>query len=261
MRCSSRTKGQRVVDPGDPLCVWMSAGILSYQLCERGFDCDNCPLDLALRQHFGQGHRALAAAARADTPPSAGPGPDGELPADRRYSRNHLWLKAGPAAPGAHRVVRVGVEPGLAGAFLAPRAVVLPTTGERLRRGRTHLWVVMEGGTFPLAAPTDGVVLAINEDLRREPHRLVGAPLETGWIMELDVCDYEWNEAALLEAPAARAAWREERARFEDRLMAGLNEGRQGVGPTLADGGVPLRRLSDMLGPARYFGLLKASYA
>ncbi len=31
-------------------CVWMLAGVLSYRLCNRAFECDRCPLDRALRE-------------------------------------------------------------------------------------------------------------------------------------------------------------------------------------------------------------------
>lgn len=34
----------------DQACVWMSAGVLRFWLCDRGFDCDRCPLDAALRR-------------------------------------------------------------------------------------------------------------------------------------------------------------------------------------------------------------------
>lgn len=30
-------------------CVWMQAGVVGYKLCDRGFDCDLCPFDAALR--------------------------------------------------------------------------------------------------------------------------------------------------------------------------------------------------------------------
>lgn len=41
--------------PKEQRCVWMAAGILSYQLCEREFDCDQCPLDKAMRMHISHG--------------------------------------------------------------------------------------------------------------------------------------------------------------------------------------------------------------
>jgi len=32
-----------------PTCVWMDAGVLTYRLCDRDFDCAHCPLNAALR--------------------------------------------------------------------------------------------------------------------------------------------------------------------------------------------------------------------
>ena len=37
----------QVLAPETEPCVWMSAGLISYKLCDRGFDCENCPLDAA----------------------------------------------------------------------------------------------------------------------------------------------------------------------------------------------------------------------
>jgi hypothetical protein len=34
--------------PPPACCVWMDAGVVNYKLCDRGFDCDRCPLDQAL---------------------------------------------------------------------------------------------------------------------------------------------------------------------------------------------------------------------
>ncbi|MHC1739038.1 MAG: hypothetical protein AB9882_13615 [Ignavibacteriaceae bacterium] len=30
-------------------CIWMSNGLLDYKLCDRNFDCENCKLDIAMR--------------------------------------------------------------------------------------------------------------------------------------------------------------------------------------------------------------------
>lgn len=30
-------------------CVWMSAGLVAYKLCDRGFECEGCPFDRAMR--------------------------------------------------------------------------------------------------------------------------------------------------------------------------------------------------------------------
>ena len=31
------------------LCIWTEAGVLNGKICDRGFRCEDCPLDAALR--------------------------------------------------------------------------------------------------------------------------------------------------------------------------------------------------------------------
>ena len=62
-----------------PACVWMRAGVIRFWLCDRDFDCDNCPLDAALRAHRS---------ARPEEPVLPTTAPADALPhADRRHHR------------------------------------------------------------------------------------------------------------------------------------------------------------------------------
>lgn len=45
-------ESSRRIAPIRNRCIWMEAGILSYLLCDREFDCENCPLDDAMRSHY-----------------------------------------------------------------------------------------------------------------------------------------------------------------------------------------------------------------
>jgi hypothetical protein len=36
-------------------CVWMSAGLVAYKLCDRGFECESCPFDQAMRGELPPG--------------------------------------------------------------------------------------------------------------------------------------------------------------------------------------------------------------
>ena len=38
-----------IIDTSCDNCVWVTAGVLNYKLCDRDFDCEHCPLDAALR--------------------------------------------------------------------------------------------------------------------------------------------------------------------------------------------------------------------
>lgn len=51
-RADGRRRGEekmRLVPRGEKKCIWMAAGVLSYKLCNRGFNCDACPLDMVLQ--------------------------------------------------------------------------------------------------------------------------------------------------------------------------------------------------------------------
>jgi glycine cleavage system H protein len=256
MDSSSPSNRHPVVPPDEHKCVWMTAGILSYQLCERALDCDSCPLDAAIRMHFtrpvgAEGGRAMRPGA---------PEIPSRLPADRVYSRNHCWVRTMGRTPDRHRVARVGLEPGLAESLLMPKAVVLPSVGERLKRQRAHLWVVADGGTFAVSAPTDGVVTAVNSDLTQRPHTIASLPLEDGWIFEMDVCENEIKGGELMPPEEAGKAFAADQARFQAQLAEALQGDSPRVGATLADGGVALQHVSDMLGAATYFALLRQAY-
>ena len=34
----------------DDYCIWMSAGLVAYKLCDREFKCEECPLDELMRK-------------------------------------------------------------------------------------------------------------------------------------------------------------------------------------------------------------------
>jgi hypothetical protein len=42
-------------DPPDALpCVWMSAGLVAFKLCDREGECEGCPFDRAMREPLGR---------------------------------------------------------------------------------------------------------------------------------------------------------------------------------------------------------------
>jgi glycine cleavage system H protein len=242
----------RIVPESDLKCVWMTAGILSYQLCERRFDCEHCPLDLAMRAHFsrGAGHEPPVAASRGSS----------RLAEDRRYARGHCWVKPEGAAGTVAALHRVGIEPGLAAALRVPRAVVPPTVGDTVRRGQAHLWMVTEGGTFALAAPLDGVVRAVNPVLAERPSAVATSPLEEGWLYTVEADENTPGMNALLDARAAARGYADDDRRFRAGLVRALRDSSAGAGAALADGGVALDDVVQMLGPSRYFALLCRVY-
>lgn len=236
-----------IIPPDELRCIWMSAGILSYQLCDRRFECDDCPLDAAMHRRYSRQEGPLHG-----NPPS-GRGPE-RLRNDRSYGPNHCWVKE------IHdNVVRVGIEPGLGRALVAPKTVVLPADGQRISRGQTCLWIVMEGGTLPIESPLNGVIRNTNRQLAEKPHLLHADPLDHGWLYDLELEDPS-KGPDLMTLEQADLKYGQDEASFAALLTNARARGHDEVGITMADGGRQLQSAADMLGPAKYFVLLRKVY-
>jgi glycine cleavage system H lipoate-binding protein len=248
---TSSDKKWNVVPPDEMRCVWMTAGILSYQLCDRKFECDSCPLDAGIRNHPPRttasrdenGNRRVSFTDQQN------------LRDDRLYSRNHCWTKRTNG-----NLVQVGIEPGLSEALLAPKAIVFPSAGQRIHRGQTCLWIVMEGGTYPVESPLDGIVRSTNHLLSNSPHLLSRQPLDKGWLLELEAEAPAVEEAALMSKEQADSVYGPDQDRFLAYLENAASGSHPSVGVTLADGGQRLQNIADMLGPTKYFALLRKAF-
>lgn len=249
--------GRHVIPPDELKCVWMTAGILSYQLCDRQLDCDQCPLDQAMRMYTRRGGPA-AAAAIAEPPPAD---TDRGLRDDRRYGHEHCWVLRQPdEGAGDEIVVRVGLEPALADALLSPRAIVHTEPGGTIQHRATHFWVVTEGGTFGVRAPVDGVLLETNALLNERPHLVAMRPLDEGWLYTLRVEARSRALDRLLEAPAAAREYDAAARRFRESLRQALRSTGRAAGAR-DDDPTTLQALADALGPARYLALMRRVYA
>ena len=239
-----------LIPPGELRCVWMEAGILSYQLCELEFVCEKCPLDLALRQRFASREAILgckAPAAFSEIPQKQGEG--------MLYSRKHVWARS----EGANRM-RIGIERGFVSVLVAPKAVVLPALGELIVRNKVCSWIVLDGGTLPIVSPIGGKVIAVNTQLAENPHSMSLSPLGQGWLFELSVDAAGAKDSDLFSAPDVARIYADDERRFRAMTAAELVKCSTAVGLTMADGGRTLDNIVEMLGPVKYFMLVRSVF-
>lgn len=246
MNSSSHTN-DHLVPPEEQRCVWMTAGVVSYQLCDRKFDCDNCPLDAAIRKNRPVPGRHQDKSVTSAPRSAAGE----DLREGYLYCTRHCWVRRR-----AETLVRVGIEPGLAAALLSPKSIAFPSVGEYVNKEQVCLWVITTGGTFPITAPLNGRVWAVNSLLNEQPHTIVHQPYDRGWLMDLTVAQGEISDESLMEQEEANKLFAEDDARFQSLLTRALSKGYASVGMTMADGGEPLWLAADKLGPKKYFTML-----
>ena len=234
----------------EPRCVWMSAGILTYRLCDRNFDCDTCLLDAAIRGRPGQSETS---ASFPETQSATG-AETRQLRNEYFYTRNHCWIKKI-----ADYRVRVGLEPGLSRVLLGPKAFVFPSEGQRLQRRQICFWIVVEGGTLPFGSPCTGVVRVTNKKLIESPHLLASEPFDEGWIFELD-SEESMESLDLLNIDKACSVYASDQSRFQMLFSSASHTRQLQVGVTMADGGQPLESIAGMMEPAKYFSLLRKAF-
>jgi len=222
----------------------MTAGILSYQLCDRQFDCDHCPLDSALRT-FPLQTSATEPAARS-------------TPAQRKnllpgflYSRKHCWVK-----PGDGMDVRIGLEPLLVSMLQGSKTVVLPSVGDRVQADKACAWIVLEGGTLPILSPLDGEVTRTNALLVDQPHDIRDDPFGHGWLFDVSTGVDIFNLSFLYRVGEADRYYSEDEKRFQMLVGAEEKKHRSTTGATLPDGGQPVQDVAAMLGPEKFFSIL-----
>ena len=245
MTRSSRSTNQALPPDAQP-CIWMSAGLLSYKLCDRAFDCEHCALDAALR-----GEPRAAASGDAAGSQRCGLW---VFPDDRLYRSSHVWVQ--PAQPGR---VRIGIDAFAVHLIDSILSVTSPEPGQTVQRGDAVAVVESTLGSLPLRSPCPGTVCLANPALRDDPALLLRSPYDDGWLAELSVdadhC-HEWF-TGLAHAPEAVERVRLDLQRFRRQVAMHLLTPDSGVGVTLNDGGERLTTLPQMLGPRRYLAIVQ----
>ena len=227
-------------------CVWMAAGLVSYKLCDREFDCPHCPLDAALRGGaFAHDDTALV--------PEIGRRSQG-FPADRRYAAGHTWVAT--VSPSG-TLVRIGLD-GFAGVLLPHPVRVAIDGGQReLERGDIICDIELPDGTLPVAVPVAGRLERANLALRERPGLIVDSPYHDGWLVELAPAEDVNALDGLLDATQAREQTDLHLRHFRRRIGLQLLADTASVGPCMADGGEALTNLSDILGGRQYLRILR----
>lgn len=93
------------------------------------------------------------------------------------YAPSHTWL--GKLADGS---VRIGLDDIAQKVLPGARVLQMAPVGTVLRRGDALATLEVGGHRLPVAAPTGGRVVSINERVAREPKLLHSDPYRRGWL-------------------------------------------------------------------------------
>ncbi len=254
----------KIIPEGELKCIWAEAGLVSYKLCDRGFECDDCPFDQVMRQRSKPASdrpvsgKPVSGSSREEKGPRAREWSVAELvndlftspaskrlPSDRLYSRGHVWIKS----LGEERY-RIGVDHYAADLLVGVKNVAFPQTGSAALKNNPCAWLICDDGTLVLHSPISGRIRASNPALMESARLVADDPYETGWLNDLhsdgDVARDCFDSAAAESLFAGRF----DEVRSE--IIGEIGGRPSSLGVTLMDGGARPRNLRDLLGPSKY---------
>jgi len=126
-----------------------------------------------------------------------------EIPADLRYSKDHLWARPGSGAG----LVRVGVTDFAQQSLGDVVDVTLPEPGDTVTAGEACGDIESVKSLSDLVAPVTGTVRACNDDLTSAPELVNADPYSQGWMFEVetDPATLSQQLGALMDADDYRA--------------------------------------------------------
>lgn len=231
-------------------CIWMTAGIVGYKLCEQEFDCENCAFDRAIRGLTPE-HRAVGATAdqsldgASDMIQEQGYRMDGSA----FYHPAHLWLRVEEGGR-----VRVGLDD--FGQKLTGRiySVHLPESDSTILRDGGS-WSITHGfGETLLSGGACGRIVEVNRKLELSPSLINVDPYGKGWAFVLEPDDLLQSLKSLQYGGSARRWVGEEIHKLRQLSEESIAE----AGITLPDGGVLVSEFSGVAS-ARIINLFLAA--
>ena len=209
-------------------CVWVSAGVLAGGLCDRDFDCDGCPLHLALTRFQ---NRQL-------------PG-NLNWPRGRRYTPNQLWLQRED-----EHVIRLGLTPFGAELLHPVMSWHMPAVGKRVHAHGSLATATTPAGPVPLILPFAARVKGTNPRIEADALWPLADPWESGYLLELEVRDWHAVERATTELNEAAAQLAERKADLNRVASQSGFYDREEM--ATADGGSPVSGWSQVLSHRDY---------
>ncbi len=259
----------KVIPEGEFNCIWAEAGLVSYKLCDRNYECDECPFDLVMRQKSGPASGSVSSGRSKSTPTKTGEsalyredtlldvirkifsGPFSEKPpGDRVYSRNHVWLKK--VAAGTYRI---GVDHYAASLLEGVGSVVFPQTGTYSAQNNPCAWIICGDGTVAVHSPMKGKIKSVNPLLMESAGIVQRDPYESGWLNEIQ--SEEELPIEHLDSAAMESLSKDQFQQLKQEILEEFDKRPPTLGVTLMDGGIRPRSLRDVLGPAAYVTLLQ----
>ena len=152
------------------------------------------------------------------------------------FNSGHAWAELLPSGS-----VRVGIDDFLQKITGSIDAIQILRQSAMVARGEPAVVLKQGNRRLLVAAPVSGNIVAINEQVLRNPSILRNDPYAAGWIIMMEPTELD-RDLRTMTIGTATATWlRKEVSRFRDFISHAVAQPQFAhAGVTMADGGLPL---------------------
>jgi len=236
----------------------MEAGLMSYKLCDRDYECETCPLDWAMSQE-GSGERRDRGSSNPEgndeSPPRASASRVDEF---TFYHSNHCWVKVEDPM-----TLRVGMDYFLIKLVGKVKAIAMPAVGDTITQGKSCFTLTLEDLTVPLVSPITGSVQAVNLHLKSKPELIARDPWGVNWLLKVKPTNLALDLENLIIGSQALSWYQKEEQDLGERIDGMLTKSGKvhKLGLTMQDGGRKISRLRELLTAKEHAQILDAFIA
>ncbi len=126
--------------------------------------------------------------------------------------KEHFWLKA------EGKRARIGMDPLVQDSMGAFVVVQLDPVGKLMSKGDSFGTVEAEKYVGPFRSPVSGIIVAVNEQVVQNPRLTNAEPYGNGWLIEMELTDFEKEKDGLLTGEEPVRKWFEhEIQRYQEK--------------------------------------------
>ncbi len=162
----------------------MESGFVDYKICDRDFDCENCPFDKAIHAQCDTSN--IVKHDEIDEIKNLNPkfGKNREIPADLFISKNHVWIKKI-----SRECFYLGVDHLLQSVIKRISNFQFPFIGSEVTKGKPIFWIIGKWGVVSIPSPINCVITEVNSEVLLNLNKFFFEDIYKVWLLKVKSSD------------------------------------------------------------------------
>jgi glycine cleavage system H lipoate-binding protein len=245
---------------GEVKCIWMTAGIVNYKLCDKKYDCDNCGFYFTAKDDPSVYERIYPSVSRNNAPELKSNDyrdrilsflDDWSIDEKCQYYPGHIWVKMKD-----ENTALVGIDSLFGKILPKTKNIVEPLIGNILKQDQPGCWVTSNDITFTLKSPLSGIVDKVNENLFLESDLISQDPFGKGWLFSLKPTNFDIERKKLINAEKMKFNTERDVLKLKKKLLSVIEPHNEEIGETMMDGGQALSDIYIIIGKKNYQNII-----